>query len=267
MIGLFILYLALGAFAGILAGLLGIGGGLVIVPMLTFAFTWQGIPHEHILHMALGTSMMSIIFTSISSFRAHNKRGAVRWDVFWRITPGIIVGSFVGAWVASMLPTNTLKVIFGVFLYYVSFQMITGKKPNPSRQVPGKPGMFGVGGVIGIFSALVGIGGGTLSVPFLTWCNVVIQTAIGTAAAIGLPIALAGSLGYLINGIGVAGRPAWTIGYIYLPALIGIVCMSVLTAPFGAKLAHTLPVATLKKVFAVLLFLVGSRMLWSAIAG
>ncbi|TVM35051.1 sulfite exporter TauE/SafE family protein [Oceanidesulfovibrio marinus] len=267
MIGLFILYLALGAFAGILAGLLGIGGGLVIVPMLTFAFTWQGIPHEHILHMALGTSMMSIIFTSISSFRAHNKRGAVRWDVFWRITPGIIVGSFVGAWVASMLPTNTLKVIFGVFLYYVSFQMITGKKPNPSRQVPGKPGMFGVGGVIGIFSALVGIGGGTLSVPFLTWCNVVIQTAIGTAAAIGLPIALAGSLGYLINGIGVAGRPAWTIGYIYLPALIGIVCMSVLTAPLGAKLAHTLPVATLKKVFAVLLFLVGSRMLWSAIAG
>lgn len=265
MIGLFILYLALGAFAGILAGLLGIGGGLVIVPMLTFAFTAQGIPHEHILHMALGTSMMSIIFTSISSFRAHNKRGAVRWDVFWRITPGIIVGSFAGAWVASMLPTDTLKVIFGVFLYYVSFQMITGKKPNPTRQVPGKAGMFGVGGVIGIFSALVGIGGGTLSVPFLTWCNVVIQTAIGTASAIGLPIALAGSLGYLVNGLGVAGRPDWTIGYIYLPALIGIVCMSVLTAPFGAKLAHTLPVATLKKVFAVLLFLVGSRMLWSAI--
>lgn len=267
MIGLFLLYVVLGAFAGILAGLLGIGGGLVIVPMLTFAFTWQGIPHEHILHLALGTSLTTIIFTSISSFRAHNKRGAVRWDVFWRITPGIILGTFLGAWVASLLPTNVLKGFFGVFLLYVSFQMITGKKPNPSRQIPGKAGIFAVGNGIGMVSALVGIGGGTLSVPFLVWCNVVMQTAIGTASAIGLPIALSGSLGFLINGLGVAGRPEGTIGYIYLPALIGIVSMSVFTAPLGAKLAHTLPVPTLKKVFAVLLFVVGIRMLWSVFAG
>ncbi|TVM18244.1 sulfite exporter TauE/SafE family protein [Oceanidesulfovibrio indonesiensis] len=267
MIGLFLLYVVLGAFAGILAGLLGIGGGLVIVPMLTFAFMWQGIPYEHILHLALGTSLTTIIFTSISSFLAHHKRGAVRWDVFWRITPGIIVGTFLGAWVASLLPTNVLKAFFGVFLYYVSFQMITGKKPNPSRQIPGNAGMFAVGNGIGIVSALVGIGGGTLSVPFLVWCNVVMQTAIGTASAIGLPIALSGSLGFLLNGLGAEGLPEWSIGYIYLPALIGIVSMSVVTAPFGAKLAHTLPVPTLKKVFAVLLFVVGTRMLWSVFAG
>ncbi|EPR37366.1 protein of unknown function DUF81 [Desulfovibrio sp. X2] len=263
MLTTFVLYIILGAVAGILAGLLGIGGGLVIVPMLTFSFTWQGIPHEHILHLALGTSMATIIFTSISSFMAHNRRGAVLWNVFWRITPGILVGSFAGASVASMLSTNVLKGFFGIFLYFVSYQMLTGKKPNPSRQTPGTPGLIAAGGGIGIISALVGIGGGTLSVPFLVWCNTAIQTAIGTAAAIGLPIALAGSLGYVVNGIGVQGLPHLSLGYIYLPAFLGIVCMSVITAPWGAKLAHTLPVATLKKVFAVLLILVGTRMLMS----
>ncbi len=257
------LYIALGAVAGVLAGLLGIGGGLVIVPMLTFSFMYQGFPHEHILHMALGTSLATIIFTAISSARAHHKRGAVRWDVFWRITPGILLGTFAGAGIASLLPTNALKGFFGLFLYYVSYQMLTGRKPNPSRQLPGAWGMFGAGGGVGVFSALVGIGGGTLTVPFLTWCNQTMQTAIGTASAIGLPIALAGSLGYLLSGLDAAGRPDWTVGYIYLPALLGIVSMSVLTAPLGARLAHTLPVPTLKKCFAVLLLLVGTRMLLS----
>lgn len=258
-----LLYVALGAGAGILAGLLGIGGGLVIVPMLTFSFTWQGIPHEHILHMALGTSMATIILTSISSMKAHDRRGAVMWGPFWRITPGILLGSFVGAWLAAQLSTNVLKGFFGIFLYFVSYQMLTGKKPHASRQIPGNLGMFGAGSGIGVISSLVGIGGGTLTVPFLVWCNTAIQTAIGTAAAVGLPIAVAGTLGYVINGIGVAGRPEWTYGYIYLPAFLGIVSMSVVTAPMGAKLAHSLPVATLKKAFAVLLFLVGSRMLMS----
>ncbi|NJB68145.1 hypothetical protein GGQ74_001818 [Desulfobaculum xiamenense] len=263
MLSSLLLYMVLGAFAGVLAGLLGIGGGLVIVPMLTFSFGWQGVAHEHILHMALGTSLATIIFTSLSSMRAHHGRGAVDWRVFWRITPGILTGTFLGAWVAAQLPTNVLKAFFGVFLYYVSYQMLMGKKPSASRELPGSAGIFGVGNVIGMVSSLVGIGGGTLSVPFLTWCNMAIHRAIGTAAAIGLPIALAGSLGFLINGLGVSGRPEWTVGYIYLPAMVGILSMSVLTAPFGAKLAHSLPVSTLKKVFAVLLFVVGTRMLWS----
>ncbi|WP_027185473.1 sulfite exporter TauE/SafE family protein [Desulfovibrio inopinatus] len=263
MLTAFLLYIVLGVFAGILAGLLGIGGGLVIVPMLTFAFTWQGIPSEHLLHMALGTSLATIIFTSISSFMAHHRRGAVLWDVFWRIMPGILIGTFFGAWVASLLSTAVLKMFFGLFLYFVSYQMLTGKKPKPSRTIPGMIPLFGVGGGIGTISALVGIGGGTLSVPFLVWCNTAIPVAIGTASAIGLPIALSGTLGYVVNGIGVAGLPDWTIGYVYLPALVGIVATSFPMAPLGAKLAHTLPVATLKKVFAVLLFIVGTRMLWS----
>lgn len=265
MLSIFITYMLMGAFAGVLAGLLGIGGGLVIVPILYFCFTAQGVPNEVMMHLALGTSLATIIFTSISSMLAHRKHGAVLWDVFKVITPGILTGTLLGSVIATALPTNFLKGFFGLFLYYVSYQMLTGKKPKPGRTIPGPAGMFAAGNGIGIFSALVGIGGGTLSVPFLTWCNVRIHQAIGTAASIGLPIAIAGSLGYAWRGLGVEGVPSLSIGYIYLPALAGIVSMSIFTAPLGAKLAHSLPVGKLKKIFALLLFLVGSKMLWSLI--
>ncbi len=257
------LYLCVGAVAGVLAGLLGIGGGLVIVPMLTFVFTSQGIAHEVILHMALGTSLASILFTSLSSMRSHHKHGAVVWPVVFKITPGILVGTFAGTWIAAMLSTNFLKGFFGIFLYYVATQMLMGIKPKPTRDIPGAAGIFATGNIIGIFSSLVGIGGGTLSVPFLVWCNTKIHKAIGTSAAIGFPIAIAGSLGYVINGLGVEGLPSMSVGFINLGALAGIVAASVLTAPFGAKLAHSLPIDKLKKVFAILLYVVGTRMLFS----
>jgi uncharacterized protein len=255
------LYPAVGAISGILAGLLGIGGGLVIVPMLVFCFTRQNIPHEHLMHMALGTSMASIVFTSVSSFLSHHRRGAVHWAIVRRITPGILVGTFLGAWIASRMPTNSLKVFFGVFLYYVAVQLLLDKKPKASREIPGNTGMFGVGSVIGVVSSLVGIGGGTLSVPFMTWCNIAVHQAIGTSAAIGFPIAVSGTVGYVYNGLHVAGLPPYSAGYVYLPALAGLVCASVLTAPLGAKLAHSLPVSPLKRIFAVLLMAVGTRML------
>ena len=260
---IFITYLGLGAVAGVLAGLLGIGGGLVIVPMLTFMFTSQGLPHEHILHLALGTSLTSIIFTSVSSMRAHNKKGAVVWPVVLRITPGIIFGTLFGSWIAAGLSTNALKVVFAVFLFYVGTQMLLGIKPKPTRAVPGAGGIFGAGSIIGIFSSLVGIGGGTLSVPFLVWCNTAMHTAIGTSAAIGLPIALAGAAGYMLNGLSVETLPPGTIGFVHLTALAGIVVASVCTAPLGAALAHRLPVAKLKRIFAALLYVLGVRMLWS----
>lgn len=258
-------YLGLGAIAGVLAGLLGIGGGLVIVPMLVFCLTWQKVPHEMIMHIALGTSMASIMFTSVSSFLAHHRRGAVQWTIVKRIVPGILIGTFLGSYIASRLSTDFLKAFFVVFLYYVAYQMLTNKKPKPSRELPGNVGMIGVGNVIGAVSSFVGIGGGTLSVPFMMWCNVAVHTAIGTSAAIGFPIAIAGTLGYAINGMNVSGLPEFSFGYIYLPALAGIVCASVLTAPLGVRLAHSLPVAKLKRVFAVLLILVGTRMLASLI--
>lgn len=254
-------YLLVGAVAGVLAGLLGIGGGLVIVPMLVYCFASQQIPQEHIMHIALGTSMASIIFTSISSFLAHHRRGAVHWPVVRRITPGILAGTLGGTFVAARLSTGFLKGFFALFLYYVAIQMLLNRKPKPSRDFPGTAGMFGVGGVIGVVSSLVGIGGGTLSVPFMMWCNLAVHHAIGTSAAIGFPIAVAGSIGYVVNGCSAANLPAASVGFIYLPALGCIVLASVLTAPLGVRLAHRLPVAQLKKVFAVLLLAVGTKML------
>jgi len=258
-----LLYVVLGAFAGVIAGLLGVGGGLVIVPMLNFTFLALGMPVEHMMHLALGTSLATIIFTSISSFRAHDKRGAVKWDVFRNITPGIIIGTFIGAWLASLLPTNVLKGVFVAFLYYVSLQMLLNIKPKPTRDLPGNVGITGVGCGIGCMSSIVGIGGGTLSVPFMVFCNVPMHVAIGTSSAIGFPIAVAGALGYMLSGWSMPGLPVYSFGYIYIPALLGIVSASVLTAPLGARLAHALPVHKLKRIFAVLLAVVATRMLMS----
>jgi uncharacterized protein len=257
-------YLAVGVIAGVLAGLFGIGGGLVIVPMAVFCLTWQGVLPEHIMHLALGTSMASIIFTSVSSFWAHHKRSAVQWMVVRRITPGILLGTFLGTCVAARLSSNFLKVFFVLFLYYVAVQMLIDRKPKPSRDLPGPLGMFGVGNTIGVVSSLVGIGGGTLSVPFMMWCNLAVHRAIGTSAAIGFPIAVAGTIGYIINGLQATGLPEYSFGYIYLPAFAGIVSASVITAPLGVGLAHSLPVARLKRLFAMLLIVVGTRMLIGA---
>lgn len=263
MISVVLLYLAVGAFAGVLAGLLGIGGGLVIVPLLVFSFTLQGIPPEVLMHLALGTSLASIIFTSVASFRAHDKRGAVRWDVFRLITPGIIIGGLLGAEVASRMSSGLLKGIFVCFLYYVGTQMLLGIKPKASRELPGTAGVTGAGGVIGMVSSIVGIGGGTMSVPFLSFCNVPLHVAIGTASAIGFPIALAGTIGYVATGFSDPVTPAYSLGYVYLPALLGIISASWFTAPLGAKLAHSLPVAKLTRIFAVLLLVVATKMLLS----
>jgi len=262
MLSVILLYLGLGVVAGVLAGLLGIGGGLVIVPMLVFALAWQGVDAEHLMHLALGTSLATIIFTAVSSFMAHHRRGAVRWEVVRRIVPGILVGTLGGTFVAAALSTNFLKGFFVLFLYFVAYQMLTGRKPNPSRELPGPAGMFGAGGTIGIFSSLVGIGGGTLSVPFMVWCNIGLHQAIGTSAAIGFPIAVAGTIGYVVNGLGAPDLPAYSLGFIYLPALLAIAAASVFTAPLGVRLAHSLPVDRLKKIFALLLIAVGTRMLW-----
>ena len=265
MLSMFLMYGCVGAVVGVLAGLLGVGGGLVIVPILVFAFGLQGVSPEITMHLALGTSLASIIFTSISSFMAHHKRGAVHWTTVKRIVIGIFTGTFLGSCFASILSTEVLKIFFVVFLYFVAIQILTNKKPKSSRELPGLPGMFAAGNVIGFVSSLVGIGGGTLSVPFMVWCNVVVHHAIGTSAAIGLPIAIAGTIGYVFNGWGVPNLPEYSIGYVYTPALLGIAAISVLTAPLGVKLAHSLPVDKLKKIFAVLLMVVGTKMLLSIV--
>ncbi|QQG66241.1 sulfite exporter TauE/SafE family protein [Desulfobulbus oligotrophicus] len=263
---LIVMYIVVGLIAGVLAGLLGVGGGVVIVPMLVFCFVKQGIQPDQIMHLALGTSLASIIFTSISSFMSHHRRGAVEWRIVKQIVPGILIGTFAGTFIAAQLSTNFLKAFFCVFLYAVATQMLLNKKPTSTRELPGSTGMFGVGSTIGVVSALVGIGGGSLSVPFMIWCNVPAHRAIGTSAAIGFPIAVAGAAGYIINNLQASGLPAYSFGYVYLPALVAIVCFSVLTAPLGARLAHALPVDKLKKIFAIFLYAVATRMVWSLIA-
>jgi len=256
-----LLYLALGAFAGLMAGLLGVGGGLIIVPVLAGIFQHQQMSAAVIMHLAIGTSLATIVVTSVSSVRAHHQRGAVLWPVVWRLTPGIVIGAWLGAVVADALPSAVLSKIFAVFVLVVAAQMAFGAKPAPHRELPGAPGMLATGGVIGAVSAIVGIGGGSLTVPFLTWCNTPMRQAVATSAACGLPIALAGAIGFIVTGLNAAELPAWSLGYVYGPALVGVAFASMLSAPLGAKLAHTLPAEVLKKVFAVFLMLIGVKML------
>lgn len=254
-------YLTLGLFAGVMAGLLGVGGGLIIVPTLAWIFHHQQVDDAIVMHLAIGTSLATIVVTSISSVRAHHRRGAVLWPIFWRLTPGIVVGAWLGAAIADALPSAVLSKVFAVFVLTVAAQMGFGAKPAPHRELPGTAGMLTAGGVIGAVSAIVGIGGGSLTVPFLTWCNIAIRQAVATSSACGLPIALAGALGFVVTGLNAAGRPDWSLGYVYGPALVGITLTSMLSAPLGAKLAHTLPTEMLKKVFAAFLTLVGVKML------
>jgi uncharacterized membrane protein YfcA len=257
--------LVLGCCTGFLAGLLGIGGGMVLVPFLTLMLTLQGFPGEAIIKIAVATSLATICFTSLSSVRAHHKRGAVRWDIVRLLAPGIIVGSLVGPMIARMLPAQAMTLVFAVFVAFSATQMFIDKKPKPSRQLPGGAGLFGAGGVIGVLSALVGAGGGFISVPFMAWCNVAIHTAVATSAALGFPIALAGTIGYIVAGWDLQGLPAGTFGYLYLPALVVISIASVCTAPLGARAAHAMNVRQLKRVFAVMLYVLAAYMLYKAI--
>lgn len=260
-------YIGLGLFTGFSAGLLGIGGGLVMVPTLTMMFAAQpGFPQQQALHVALGTSLATILLTSLASLRTHHQHGAVLWKVVRQIAPGILLGTALGALLAVKVPTRPLAIFFTVFVCLVALQMILNLKPKPSRQLPGAAGVFSVGLGIGLISALVAIGGGAFTVPFLSWCNVRVQKAIGTSAAVGFPIALGGSLGYIYNGWGHAELPAWCLGFVYLPALAWMIPPSMLMAPLGARLTHRLPVPTLKRIFAGLLVALAAKMLWKLLS-
>ena len=262
-----IIYLLLGLVVGLFAGMLGIGGGMLLVPLLVFMFSAQDFPADRVLHLALGTSLTTIVFTSLSSIRAHHAHGAVRWDIFRRAAAGLVIGTLLGAFIADWLDSRFLAVVFVVFVSYSATQMILNKKPSPTRRLPGAAGMFAGSGGVGVVSSLVGAGGGVVSIPLMVLCNVPMRNAVGTSAALGLPIALAGTVGYVFTGLGEPGLPAMSLGYVYLPALIGIVIGTFVTVPLGAWLAHSMPVKQLKQVFALILFALAARMLWSVFAG
>ena len=256
--------IVIGALAGIMAGLLGIGGGMLIVPVLAILFERQGISREVLLQSAIGTSLATIMFTSLSSTLAHHRRGAVQWKLFHRFTPGIVVGGLVGAAIADYLPGRVLHYVVAVSVLAVGIQFAFTKRAAPAhRPLPGGATLAAAGGVIGTLSTLIGIGGGSLTVPYLTWCSVPVKQAIATAAAVGFPIAVAGTIGYVVGGLNETGLPPYSFGYVVLPAFLGIVTASVLAAPLGAWLAHRLSELTLRRVFAAFLFVLGTRMLLS----
>jgi len=256
----------LGLGTGFLAGLLGIGGGMLMVPFITFILSAQGVEADLAVKMAIATSMATIIFTSISSVRAQHKRGAVRWDIVKGLAPGIVLGSMIASLgVFALLKGSWLAFFFAGFVSFSATQMLLDKKTKPTRTIPGTPGLIGAGGVIGFLSGLVGAGGGFVSVPFMTWCNVAIHNAVATSAALGFPIALANAAGYIVAGQNVQDLPAGAVGYIYLPALVVIACVSVLMAPLGVKAAHALPVKSLKRVFAGLLYMLAVYMFYKGI--
>ena len=261
---LLIIQLALlGLATGFLAGLLGIGGGMMMVPFITAILSGRSVNPDLAVKMAIATSMATIIFTSISSVRAHHKRGAVRWDLVKGLAPGIVLGGALASLgVFSVLKGSWLALFFAAFVSFSATQMFLDKKPAPTRQVPGTGGLLGAGGVIGFLSGLVGAGGGFVSVPFMTWCNVAIHNAVATSAALGFPIAVANVIGYAISGQGLHDLPPHSFGYIWLPALAVIASCSVLTAPLGAQAAHRLPVKQLKRGFATILYLLAFYMLF-----
>jgi uncharacterized membrane protein YfcA len=264
---LIVSFLILGCIVGFVAGLLGVGGGGIMVPILTSLFLANGVGFEKVVHLALGTSMASIIVTSISSVRAHHAKNGVLWSVFKNMAPGILLGAFAATFVVSFLNSIYLAVFFSAYMTYVSVRMFLNKKPKPERTLPGRVGLFSAGSFIGCVSSLVSIGGGSLTVPYLARHNVKMSSAIGTSAALGLPISIAGTVGYIVNGWGKVSVDGLTVGFIYLPAVFLISSVSFFMAPLGAKMAHNLPVARLKKIFAFLLIALSVKMLVSVIKG
>jgi uncharacterized membrane protein YfcA len=256
-------YMLTGAAIGFLAGLLGIGGGMTMVPVLAAMFTAQQFAPEHTVHLALGTGMASILFTSSASVRAHHRLGSVDWSLVQRMGPGMVAGTLLSTTLSGWVAQRTLALAFAVIVYAGATQILLGRKPAAGRTLPGTPALLAIGLLIGVVCGLVSAGGAFMTVPFMLFCGVAMTVAIGTGAALGMPVAVVGTIGYVLGGWRTAGLPTLTLGFVHLPALAGVVAGSVLTAPLGARLAHRLPVRTLRRVFAGLLYLLATKMLWT----
>lgn len=255
------IYALTGVFAGLIGGMLGLGGGIIIVPVLHYLFIQQGFSSSILMHLAVTTSLASIIATSVFATYTHHKKGAVLWPVVNRFAPGLLVGAGLGAVLADSLSSNVLRITFGVFETLIAIQIWFEIKPEAKTQLPETMGLVSAGTGIGLFSTILGIGGGTLTVPFLLWCNVNIRNAVAVSSACGFPIAVAGTTALIIVGWNNSDVPANSYSYLYWPAALSIIAMTIFFAPLGARLAHYLPVSTLKRLFAILLAIVGIRML------
>lgn len=258
---------ALGLCTGFLAGMLGVGGGMIQVPFMTFLLSKKGVPPGMAIKMAIATSMATIVFTSLSSLRAHRRRGAVRWDLVRGIAPGIVCGGLLaGAGVFALLKGPQLALVFALFLGFSALQMLRNHRPRPSRQMPGLAGQTALGGSIGLLSGLLGAGGAFIATPFMTWCNVPMHQAVATSAALGFPVALASTAGYMLGAWGLPPALPGAFGYLYLPALLIVSLASVSAAPLGVRAAHATDVVRLKRYFAIVLLCLASYMLYRGLA-
>jgi uncharacterized protein len=256
-------YFATGAFVGFLAGLLGIGGGMTLVPLLAAMFTAQQLAPAHAVHLALGTGMASIMFTSSASVRTHHRLGAVDWSLVRRIGPGMVIGALLATALSGWVPQRALALAFAAVVYAGATQILLGRKPPPARTLPSTPALWASGLLIGAVCGLVSAGGAFMTVPFMLFCGMAMTTAIGTGAALGVPVAVVGTIGYVFSGWRIADLPALSLGFVYGPALLGLVAGSMLTAPIGARAAHRLPVPALRRIFAGLLYALATKMLWT----
>ncbi|BAJ00895.1 conserved hypothetical protein [Shewanella violacea DSS12] len=258
---LFFSCLLLGGVIGFMAGLLGIGGGIIAVPVLLYLLPWVGFDVGVLPHVAIATSLAAIILTSLSSARAHHKQGNIPWPLLKPILPGLILGSLSAGIISTFISADLLQTSFAVFVICMAAQMIFPfRLSEADKQMPSTPILFAVSTVIAIIAALMGIGGGVLLIPFLSWCGLQMRNAIGFSSVSGVFIALFGSASYVLSGWNVSGLPEWTLGYVYLPALLGIVITSVLMAPLGVKAASIWPTKILKRIFALLLIVVGLKL-------
>ncbi len=235
---------------------------MVIVPVLVFLFTAHGLPAELVMIMAIATSLATIILTAISSVLAHHRLGSVIWDKVFKLVPGVIFGAVVGAAVAGHINAGFLKVIFIIFLLYVGVQMALEIQPKTGSADYSSKIDFWVAGAIGLLSSLLGIGGGTLTVPYLVHCRYPMRNAVAIASACGLPIAVAGTISYMVLGMSAPNLPTGSFGYVYLPSFFGVAIGSVFTASFGAKLAHKLPSKHIKRYFSLLIFVLAAKLMW-----
>jgi uncharacterized membrane protein YfcA len=259
-------YLLLGAMVGLLGGMFGIGGGTILVPVLLFMYEAQHFPAEHSMHLALGTSMATILFTSLASTFKHHQHNAVDWRTVRNITPGILIGTGIGTLFATSVSPHFLGIFFALFMYFAAAQILFNMRPHASRQLPGKIGMSMVGTFTGWLSSLVSIGGGAVIVPFLIWCNVTLRNAIGTSAAIGFPIAVGGTIGYIATGAGNPALPPFSLGFVYLPALFWVALTGVIMAPLGAKATHHMKMGLLRNLFAMLQIALATKLLFKVLA-
>jgi uncharacterized membrane protein YfcA len=258
-------FLTLGAVVGFLAGLLGIGGGMTMVPLLTFIFIREGLPPEHVVHIAIATATATILFTSTASVRVHQRHRAILWPVVLGLAPGLLVGSLLGPLIVGTMSTAVLSGFFGVFVAAAATNIWIDRQPKPTHRLPGRAGLAGVGAVIGVIASMVGAGGAFMTVPFMAACNVPMRKCVATSAAIGLPLAATATAGFVIAGLRETGLPPHTLGYVHVPALLVIVAASIVSAPFGARAAHRWPVKVLKREFAIVLYALAGYMLWKAI--